>query len=343
MSLSVDIKKDFPGFQLAVSFEAGDEIIGLLGPSGGGKSMTLRCIAGIETPDSGKIILNGTTLFDSAQGINLSPQKRNTGYMFQNYALFPNFTVWENIAAGLRQKTKEEQHAIVARQIALLQLDGLEKRYPAQLSGGQQQRVALARILAYDPAILMLDEPFSALDSYLRYSLEEEFGNILAAYQGTVLYVSHSNDEIYRYCREAAVLYNGKIENIMEKECLFHAPQTLQAAQITGCRNISPVSVKDGYLYAESWGLAFPLTLFTLSHQTVNYVGIREESVQLSRESGGDFSFPVTVESHYPVPGEPLVYVSHKQGATILCRHREAKDNETWYCHIDPVDLLLLS
>jgi len=340
MSLYVNIKKDFPGFRLAINFEAANEIVGLLGPSGCGKSMTLRCIAGIETPDSGEIILNGNTLFDSAKGINLTPQKRNTGYMFQNYALFPNFTVWENIAAGLHQKNKEEKDNIVAEKIALLQLDGLENRYPRQLSGGQQQRVALARILAYDPDILMLDEPFSALDSHLRYSLEEEFSMILNAYRGTVLYVSHSNDEIYRYCHQVAVIYDGKMENIMEKEHLFHSPQTRETAQITGCRNISPVLVKEGYIYAEKWGICFPIAV---SQQTVNYVGIREESVQLSRENGGLFSFPVTVESRYPTPGDAFVYISHKQSGSILCRHSEAKPGELWYCQINPADILLLS
>ncbi len=259
MSLFVQIEKSFPGgFHLAVEFAAEDEILGLLGPSGCGKSMTLRCIAGIEKPDSGKIVLNGVTLYDSTANICLTPQKRRTGYMFQNYALFPNFTVAENIAAGLQEKTKEEKARLVKEQLESLHLNGLADRYPKQLSGGQQQRVALARILASSPDILMLDEPFSALDSHLRYQLEESFQDTLSHYPGTVLYVSHSNEEIYRYCNRVALLSDGHLEGIMTKETLFQEPQTLAGAQLTACRNISPIQQRSDGLYAELWQIPLP-------------------------------------------------------------------------------------
>jgi len=170
MSLYVDIKKSLNGFKLDVNFEAGKQTTGLLGASGCGKSMTLKCIAGIEKPDSGVIMLNDKILFDSTKKINIPPQERNTGYLFQNYALFPNMTTLQNISIGLKLP-KHERDKIVKEKITKFGLSGLENRYPNQLSGGQQQRVALARILAKEPDILMLDEPFSALDSFLKWQL----------------------------------------------------------------------------------------------------------------------------------------------------------------------------
>ncbi|MDF2632452.1 MAG: ABC-type sulfate/molybdate transport system, ATPase component, partial [Caproiciproducens sp.] len=178
MSISVDITKTLGNFRLNVKFEAQDEILALLGASGSGKSMTLKCIAGVEKPDAGRIVLGGRVLFDSEQKINLSPQKRKTGYLFQHYALFPNMTVEENIAAGICAPKREKGEKIQEK-IKAFYLNGLEKHYPSQISGGQQQRVALARILASEPEILMLDEPFSALDSYLRWQMEQEMSGVL--------------------------------------------------------------------------------------------------------------------------------------------------------------------
>ena len=184
MSILVDIKKNFGEFQLDVKLEANNETVALLGPSSCGKSITLKCIAGIEKPDSGIIVVNNRVLFDSSKKINLSPQKRNTGYLFQQYASFPHMTVEENIAVGI-QLPKKEKGAIIQEKIDAFFLTGLEKRYPGQLSGGQQQRVALARIFAAQPEILMLDEPFSALDSHLKWQLEQELMNVLDHYRGT--------------------------------------------------------------------------------------------------------------------------------------------------------------
>lgn len=166
MSLQVAIKKRFSGFSLDVSLNTDGGVMGILGASGSGKSMTLKCIAGIETPDEGRIVLNGRVLFDSEKHINLPPQKRKVGYLFQNYALFPNMTVETNIAAGL-SGSKEEKQEAVARMIRLFKLEGLEKRYPSQLSGGQQQRVGIARAVVLNPDVILFDEPTSALDPEL--------------------------------------------------------------------------------------------------------------------------------------------------------------------------------
>ena len=198
MSLMVDIHKDLGRFRLDVSFETGGGVMGLLGASGCGKSMTLKCIAGIVTPDRGRIVLDGRTLFDSERHIDLPPQQRRVGYLFQHYALFPHMAVADNIAAGFRTRDRAERQRRSGELIRSLYLDGLEDKYPRQLSGGQQQRAALARILASDPEVLLLDEPFSALDSYLKWQVEGELAELLEGFAGPVLFVTHSRDEVVR-------------------------------------------------------------------------------------------------------------------------------------------------
>ena len=193
MSLEVNVTKRFDGFTLHAAFTAGDTATALLGASGCGKSMTLRCIAGIVRPDEGRIVLDGRVLFDSAQGIDLPPQQRNVGLLFQNYALFPNMTVEQNILCALKkEKDPAARRAACAEALRAMRLEELAKRLPGALSGGQQQRAALARILAAKPRILMLDEPFSALDSYLREEVEGEVGSLLAGFAGTALLVTHN-------------------------------------------------------------------------------------------------------------------------------------------------------
>ena len=165
MSLLVEIEKDYGGFHLCSRFETNGGITGLLGASGCGKSQTLRCIAGVQTPDQGRIVLDGVTLYDSERHINLTPQQRGVGYLFQSYALFPNMTVRANILTGLRrEKDAAKKQAAFEHAIHLLKLEGLEDRRPAQLSGGQAQRVALARMLVSRPKALLLDEPFTGMD-----------------------------------------------------------------------------------------------------------------------------------------------------------------------------------
>ena len=151
--------------------------------------MTLKCIAGIEKPDRGTTTLDGRVLFDSEKHINLTPQQRRVGYPFQQYALFPNMTAAQNILCVIRTGSRTEKKETLAALLRTFRLEGLEKKLPAQLSGGQQQRVALARILASEPQAILLDEPFSALDSYLKWELE--LGELLGAFDGPILWVSH--------------------------------------------------------------------------------------------------------------------------------------------------------
>ena len=257
MSIYVDIEKDFGSFRLKAKFEAGNETLALLGASGCGKSMTLRCIAGIVTPDRGKIILDGVTLFDSEKKINLPPQKRHTGLMFQNYALFPNMTVLQNIKAGAkREKDSKIREDMIQSTLEQFDLKDLADRYPHQLSGGQQQRVALARILVSNPGILLLDEPFSALDSHLRFKLEQEVRRVIKQFGKTVLLVSHDRDEVYRMSDSIAIMDDGEIQVIGPRSGVFENPGTRKAAILTGCKNISAIErLKDGYVRATDWNM----------------------------------------------------------------------------------------
>jgi molybdate transport system permease protein len=255
MSLEVAIEKNVGGFRLAVEFTADAAPLGLLGPSGSGKTMTLRAIAGLETPDRGRIALNGKVLFDSDRKINLSARERRIGLLFQNYALFPHLTAAENIAFGLRHLSDAERKRRVADQIAAAHLTGLAERYPATLSGGEQQRVALARALAIEPAALLLDEPFSALDTHLRSALERQLRETLATYRGSTLFVSHNLEEAYRVCEKIVVLANGKVAAQGPKEEVFRHPPTMEVARVTGCKNYSRARrLPDGFIEAMDWG-----------------------------------------------------------------------------------------
>ena len=256
MSLEVNIEKKLDGFTLRAAFTAGNTSTALLGASGCGKSMTLRCIAGIVKPDRGRIVLDGRVLFDSEQHIDLPPQQRGVGLLFQNYALFPNMTVEQNILCGLKaEKDPAARRAACAEMLRAMRLETLAKRYPAQLSGGQQQRTALARILVGKPRILMLDEPFSALDSYLREEVEGEVGSLLANFAGTALLVTHNRDEAYRLCKEMIVLNEGQVLCAGTTKAVFADPQSIAAARLTGCKNILPCTPLDSRtVRLDGWG-----------------------------------------------------------------------------------------
>lgn len=273
MSLKVNIKKRLGNFNLDVAFETERGVFAILGASGCGKSMTLKCIAGIETPDEGRIELNGRVLYDSAKKINLTPQKRRVGYMFQDYALFPNMTVEQNIKAGMGKHPEEEK---VRSYISRFRLEGMEKHYPAQLSGGQKQRVAMARMIASEPDILLLDEPFSALDSYLKWELEQEMRDMLAEVQKPVLFVSHNRDEVYRLCSMVSCIDHGKMEVIEKTKEFFHNPKTKTAAVLSGCKNISAAEIVDNnHIKALGWGIT--LCVSEIPEET-KAVGIRAHS-----------------------------------------------------------------
>ena len=209
--IDIDVHKDWGSFTLDVKLHHEGGILGLLGASGCGKSKTLQCIAGIEKPDAGKVVVGARTLFDSGRRINVPVPQRRVGYLFQHYALFPNMTVEDNIRCGVRSaSSKADACRQVRSMMERLNLTGLEKQKPAELSGGQQQRVALARILVNEPDILLLDEPFSALDSYLKEKVMTELKDLLRQFPKDVVLVTHSRDEAYQLCQSIAVLTGCK-------------------------------------------------------------------------------------------------------------------------------------
>lgn len=257
MSLSLDIVKRYPGFTLDVALEAGDERIALLGASGCGKSCTLRCIAGVERPDEGRIEVNGVTFFDSERGIDLSPQQRKCALLFQSYQLFPNMTALDNVRAGMDPALPaDRQRADARRFLTIFGMDRFADRFPARLSGGQQQRVALARMLAARPGILMLDEPFSALDSHLKGVLEQNLVSLFDAFEGTILYVSHDIDESLRFCDRIAVVDAGRIVEMDAGRELVNRPQSVAGLKLSGCKN-APAAVYAGphAVHVPPWGI----------------------------------------------------------------------------------------
>ena len=263
MSLIVDIRKKLNGFTLRAAFEMDGGVTGLLGASGCGKSVTLKCIAGVERPDEGRIELDGEPLFDSKRRIDLPPQKRLVGCMYQHYALFPTMTVRQNILCGLcREPDRRKREEQCAAMVQWLQLQGLEERRPAQLSGGQQQRVALARMLVNRPRLLLLDEPFSAMDSHLRERLQLDTKRLLAEYGKPTLMVTHSRDEAYHLCDHIAVMDDGEVLTRKPGKALFADPESRCAAMLTGCKNLSQArKVSEYELEALEWGVRLTTAL----------------------------------------------------------------------------------
>jgi molybdate transport system ATP-binding protein len=266
------IEKNFKGFSLNVDIRTQSGVTALMGASGSGKSMTLRCIAGVSKPDRGHIELNGKVLFDSEKKINLPPQKRNTGFLFQDYALFPNMTVRQNIMTGVKEKKRRDRMSAAEELARTFHLYPHLDKHPHQLSGGEKQRCALARILAGSPDILMLDEPFTALDSHLRWELEMELAALFRGFPQPVLYVSHNRDEVYRLCDDIAIINNGKNEVMGNKWDLFREPLTVQTARLTGCKNIAAAVVQGTQVSVPDWGVAFNLAE---PRRGIHYAGIR--------------------------------------------------------------------
>jgi molybdate transport system ATP-binding protein len=293
VSLYVRIKKTLGDFTLDAEFEAENEIMALLGASGCGKSMTLKCVAGVERPDEGLIVADGVTLFDSKRRINVPPRKRRVGLLFQNYALFPNMTVERNIMSVLRTRCGRDEAGERFRNLAQkFYIGGLENHYPANLSGGQQQRAALARIMASEPSLIMLDEPLSALDSYLRWQVEGELARILGEFSGTTLYVSHNRDEVHRLCDRVCVIDDGKFERPRSIPELFESPDTLASAILSGCKNYSRAEkLGERRVRAVDWNVDLACGPMD---SAVSHIGVRAHYVRISSE-GGENSFPCRV------------------------------------------------
>ncbi len=287
MSLTVDIEKKLDNFTLKVSFTAGNGIMSILGASGCGKSMTLKCIAGVATPDMGRIELNGRVLFDSEKGINLPPQKRNVGYLFQNYALFPNMTVFGNVLCSVRNAASSAERKKKADDvISRLHLNDVRDCPATAISGGEMQRTALARILVNDAEIIMLDEPFSALDEHLRFAVENELAEVMKGFGKTVLLVSHNRDEVYRLSSRVAVMHEGTVEIEGSTEEVFKNPRTVCGARLTGVKNIAPANADgNGVVHVPGWGMSFRSTATDCSGE-ITAAGLRMNDLKTVKAEG---------------------------------------------------------
>ena len=338
--LKVNIFKKLKEFDLEVDFELKQKRLGILGPSGCGKSMTLKSVAGIVNPDKGVVSLTSdeeTVYFDSNRKINLKPQKRNVGYLFQNYALFPNMTVEENVAIGL---PKNHDKNIVENMIKRFHLEGLEKRYPRQLSGGQQQRVALARILAYGPDVILLDEPFSAMDTFLKEQLRIELVNSLKDFDGFSIMVTHDRDEAFQFCDELIVLDEGKIIAKGDTYEIFENPKRVQVARLTGCKNISRIDVIDDFhLRSLDWGVDFEVS--ERISPDITHIGIRAHDFSAAEKD--DVNVMDTIDSTLlEMPFEWEVTLANG----LWWKYDKQIDNHEFtvpeYIKVDPKDIILL-
>ncbi|MEI6064638.1 MAG: molybdate ABC transporter permease subunit [Pseudanabaena sp. ELA748] len=295
--LVINIEKQLPEFDLQIALHCVDQSIGILGASGTGKSMLLKCLAGMEHPSSGRIVINGKVLFDSEKKINLPSRDRHIGFLFQNYALFPHLTVAQNIAFGLpkglaplqiKQKISEQLHSI--------ELQSFGDRYPHQLSGGQQQRVALARALVSQPDILLLDEPFSALDTHLRSQMERELISALSKYKGMTLFVTHNIDEAFRICQNLLILDRGQVMSYGEKSEVFAHPANVETARLTGCKNFSCVNeikgaIADSYqVKAIDWGCELKVNYTSIKAHPPTHIGIRAYRITFLESTDNNIS-----------------------------------------------------
>jgi molybdate transport system permease protein len=308
-NLDIAVLKALESYELNVHFETRGRIVGLLGASGAGKSMTLRMIAGIETPDAGRIQLNGRTLYNSAQHINLPAAQRRVGVVFQDYALFPHYTVAENVTFALHRIPSRERPARVQQLLRLLHIDELADRYPREISGGQRQRVAIARCLATEPDALLFDEPFSALDPHLRRSTEELLRKTLRSYSGSILFVTHDMEEAFRFCEDLVVVHQGKIINQSEKHALFENPSTVHVARLTGCKNIVAARRIDATTFeAQAWQCS--LHLVAPASMSVTHLGYRSHHfVFVDKDESGDNIFPCWLVEQSEAPHEVTLYL----------------------------------
>lgn len=314
MELIVDIKKKLHNFTLSVSFKCNNSILGMLGESGSGKSMTLRCIAGLVKPDEGKIILNGRTLFDSDAKINIPIKNRKIGFLFQNYALFPHMTVERNIGYALKNLPLAKRKKVIDDMLNMMQIEDLRKRYPHEISGGQQQRVALARALAVNPEVLLLDEPFSALDNHLRSIMMKQMISTLSEYKGVTLFVTHNLEEAYQLCEDLMIISNGKKCGEGNKKDIFKNPPSLACARLTGCKNISKAKfLSRGIVKALDWDLE--INIPKASFENITHVGIRAHHIKLA-EAQDENTFNCYPVHTSETPFRRLIYLKLNEKST---------------------------
>jgi molybdate transport system permease protein len=356
--LEVQVAKSLPDFTLDVSFSSGDGPLSVLGSSGAGKSMLLRCIAGLDRPDRGRITLNGRTLLDTEKRIQVPARQRRVGMLFQHYALFPHRTLGENIAFGIRNLSREEQSMRVATLLQRTHISGLEHRYPRDVSGGEQQRTALARALAIEPEALLLDEPLSALDTQLRSQMETQLQETFAAFPRPALLVTHNIEEAYRLGEQLLVLSGGRVAAFGAKDEIFHSPPTREVARLTGCKNFSRVhALSENTVSALDWNCT--LRVSRTGQRPPVHVGIRAHHIEFTDSSSTvserqENVFPCWLARSSETPFRVTLYLSLHRPAGILGefslqaevpkeKWRLFRDNPfPWHVRLSPDALFLM-
>jgi molybdate transport system permease protein len=318
MGLEVQIEKKLPEFTLSASFSASNAPLSVLGPSGAGKTMLLRCIAGLERAHRGRISLDGRVLLDTERRIHVPARDRRVGMLFQHYALFPHRTVGENIAFGLRKLPREERAWRVNALVERVHIGGLERRYPREISGGEQQRAALARALAVEPEALLLDEPLSALDTHLRSQMETQLQETFEAYHRPALLVTHNIEEAYRLGEQILVLSRGRVAAFGAKEEIFRHPPSMEVARLTGCKNFSRArGISQGVVEAIDWGCQLRVAQVPAGRE--KHVGIRAHHIDFVEAGGADVRrenvFPCWLVRSSETPFRITLYLSlHQRG-----------------------------
>lgn len=341
--LELNIKKKLNNFTLDIECKLDSNRIGILGGSGAGKSMILKMLAGIEKPDKGYIKLDDRLLFDSEKKTDIKPKDRHIGYCFQNYALFPNLTVYENIVIGLSKSERADADKFLEK----FELTKIKNSKPNKISGGQAARVAMARILIRKPKVLLFDEVFSALDIYLRDHIQEEIAQILEDFEGSAIFVSHSRDEVYRLCDSMMVIDSGKISNLGNTKEIFKFPKTKTAAILTGCKNISDIRyISDNTIEAIDWGINFEFSKEL--PKDINAIGIRaHEFVPVWEESGNNLiEFKLKSRAKLPFEDNYYLYTNGSSDITWLVqkdiKEKIAGRGLPKFLQIDEENILLL-
>ena len=352
--LEVDIQKQLPNFLLDITFKVdSNRPLGILGTSGAGKTTLLRCIAGLETPDRGRIVLNDRILYDSAKGIDLPPQKRAVGFLFQDYALFPHLSVADNIAFGV---PKERSPSVISQEIVhqlqQMNLTGMSDRLTTQLSGGEQQRVALARVLASKPDLTLLDEPFSALDSNLKAQLLKLWQKLLSNYSGSTIYVTHNLSEAYRLCPQLLIMNRGKAIACGRREDILYRPPNLQTAKIIGCNNISAAkAIAPQTIKAIDWQCDLQIAETT---KNIQHIAIHSHSIIFTQDKQNKNTFPVWLTTCDRLPHRVSLYLKlHSSPNNLEDYSLLAKVNLElwqqlqqhpfpWYIQLSPSKIIIL-
>ncbi|MBA4179015.1 MAG: putative 2-aminoethylphosphonate ABC transporter ATP-binding protein [Anaerolinea sp.] len=351
MTLDFDVRATVGPFAYEAAFSARDEVVVLFGHSGAGKSVTLQFIAGLMKPATGRIVIGDRAVFDSDRGVDLPPQERQTGYVVQELALFPQMTAAQNIAFGLSRGPRRQQR--VQQLMDGLGIGELGDRRPATLSGGQRQRVALARALARDSRLLLLDEPFSALDESLRTTLRRELLRLRTTLGLSIVFVTHDLREAHLLADRIAVFDDGRLLQFDSRETVFRRPVSRRVARLTGVGNVCEGVLRAssaGYVDVEVDGL--PLRCAPMARQlapgSVVDVAIRSERVVLRRgEQGGPNTFSATVAEEFAYGSTHTLHLQPagpgpSLEAEIAARPYEVLDvahRRHWTIELPPEDL----